>query len=65
MYMDFDKFRRELLKTHVARIARGSLTEDFPKSGHIWRIYETTSTEIGYLISGCQEEVAARAKVTS
>ena len=29
---DFDKFRP---RTHIARIARGSLMEGFPKSGHI------------------------------
>ena len=39
MYMTksgLDKFRPQLLKTRIARIARGSLTEGFPKSGHIY-----------------------------
>ena len=37
---DFDKFWPELLKTRIARIARGSHTEGFPKSGHILSLFQ-------------------------
>ena len=35
MYMIKSEIRPELLKTCIARIARGSLAEGFSKSGHI------------------------------
>ena len=34
--LDFDNFRPELLKTRIARIERGSHTEGFLKSDHIY-----------------------------
>ena len=44
--MDFDKFRPELLKTHIARITRGSHMPGFPVDGHIciWPYYDKVLT---------------------